>query len=190
MLNHFMKGAFVAMAILATGTTYAGSTSFSADEVERFISTMETLETRKAEFKNISDSEPENMNNMVASDGSMMFFRSLLSEIKQYPAEEKKLLKIFTDAGFKSTSHWATTGDKIMLAYMGHQMEMQNGAEHSAMEQMQQMTPEMLSMIPEDMRGMMEASMKMAKAVENISAADKAVLAPYLKRLDAITMEE
>ncbi len=177
---------FVVMCVLSAGAVHAGNTSFSADEVEGFIQAMETLEARRDEFKNIPDNEPGDMTKMIGNDGSVRVFRSFLPELQQYPAEEKKLLGIVRDAGFKSINHWATAGDKIMMTYMSVQMDDQSNAESQAMKEMLQMTPEMMAMIPEGMREMVTSSLKMARAAENVSAADKTVLAPYLARLEAV----
>ncbi len=189
MIKNSIRLIFIAAMLLGTSIISAGGASLKDKEVGQFISTMEILEVRREEFKSIPDNGPENLGDMIASDGSLMMFREVVKDVEQYPVEAKKLLDIVKNEGFKSIEDWGETGDKVMQVYMGIQMDTQEGEAHLMIEGMQQMTPEMMAMMPEGMRKVVEASLKVTEAAGNVSPADKAILEPHMARLEAAMME-
>jgi len=185
MMGKWIKLIFVTVAMLATSATFAGSATIKAEDVKGFISVMEAMGENEAEFEGMSDEVPP----MFDNDGSLMMFRGVLEQIKKDPVAGEKLSEVVDNAGFKSLEHWAEMGDKIMLTFMSVQSDAQSDEEKQAMHDMLNMTPEMISTIPESMRGVIESAQTMMKAMGNVTDADKAVLAPYVSKLEAAMME-
>lgn len=87
-------------------------------------------------------------------------------------------------AGFRNAEHWAETSQRVSMAYFALSMEGQNDPREEIEAQLQQIR----SMdVPAEqkamMEGMLQSSLSMLKAMENVSAADKAVVRPYLPQI-------
>jgi len=166
--------AFIQTAAMATAGTITSA------GVEKFITSMELL--NQADEKNLLSDIDLDMNDdfsdVISPSGKMIIFTTASEQLKSNPSDHTVLKNITKKSGFSSVSDWAHTGDNIMMVYMRTEMSAKE------FEQMKQLTPEMIAMIPQEQRQMLKSAMSLMRAVENVSQADIDTFAPYKKRFD------
>ena len=112
-----------------TGLAFANplqSSPLKPVDVENFIETMEYISAHEEEFAKTDALRPkasmEVLSRVVNDKGEIVMFRSMLPDLAKNPVEQRQLKKITKDAGFASLDHWALTGDRVFVAYMGTQV--------------------------------------------------------------------
>ncbi len=97
------------------------------------------------------------------------------------PALHKKMRAITKKHGF-SLADWASTGDQVFLAYMALQLDQQDAASIAAM---RDMDPALLANLPPEMRAQMDQAFTMMEAAEAVPQADKKIVKPLVRDLEA-----
>ncbi|MEX2468195.1 MAG: hypothetical protein WD396_00430 [Pseudohongiellaceae bacterium] len=82
--------------------------------------------------------------------------------------------------GFATAEEWATTGDRVIAAFIATQIS------SSDMEQMEQMTPEMLNQVPAQMRPQIERMLAMMATIRETPEADIEVVRPLAGELQQV----
>ena len=88
------------------------------------------------------------------------------------------MTELVTGFGFASAEEWATTGDRVVSAYMATQIS------PADMQQMEQFTPEMLDQMPAQMRPQIEVMLAMVETIRNIPEADIEVVRPLVPQME------
>lgn len=105
---------------------------------------------------------------------------------EQEPAFHYELNKTVISHGFTSAQRWAEIGDRVILAYGALKAEQENPMLWQLASRHQQVPPEMLSMWPEEAREQVNKALLVIRAFAGSSSEDRAAIAPYLARLDAV----
>lgn len=176
----------LAAALFAFSPAFA-ETPLTGDTVARFIETLEPveafgdrLEADKKLEKLFEQREPTPGKDFRPySDG-------VAALKKASPAEYEKLGALLKPQGF-SQADWASTGDRVMLAYMANRMEKENpGYEKQMAEmkaQMAAMDPAMLAQMPAQAKSGMLAAQAMVEAISKSPPADRAAVKPHMKAI-------
>jgi hypothetical protein len=97
-----------------------------------------------------------------------------------------ELSRIVRQQGFTSAESWALTGDRVVLAYGAIKAEAESPEVLQLAQQMQGMDPQMLQLVPPQMRRQMEQAVSIARTLAQVPAADRHQVQPYVARLDRI----
>ena len=163
------------------------SVSLKSADIENFIETMEYVSAHEGEFANTKALRPKAsmdvLSRMVNDAGEIALFRLMLPELAKNPAEQRQLKKITKDAGFGSLDHWAFTGDRVFVAYMGTQVSEKDRAQMR--QSLAAMTPEMLAMMPANVKQQMQQAAALSKAMSNVAPEDVEAIRPFVARLEA-----
>ena len=173
-------GAILAVWTL-TAAAAASAAPLSADQIERFIASLddlktfgERLETEGKTAGSFSDFAP------APGEAFAPYSRGIahLKSVGEYGA----LNAIVRRHGFRDGEVWAGVGDRVMAAYMANMMAAENPdmAEMAAA-----MTPEMMAQMPPSMREQMAAALSVMETVRNAPPEDRAAVAPFMDKLDA-----
>ncbi len=169
----------VLLAFFQTAAIATAGTITSAG-VEKFITSMELLS--QAEEQNLlSDIDLDmdgDFSNFISPSGKLIVFSAMSEKLKTNQSDYAVLKNITKKSGFSSVNEWGRTGDNIMMVYMRTEMSDSDFAD------LNQLTPEILAMIPQEQRQMMESAMSMMSAVQNVSQEDVDTFTPHKKRLD------
>ncbi|MEE9330029.1 MAG: hypothetical protein V3V30_07805 [Parvularculaceae bacterium] len=173
-----------------TGLAFANplqSSPLKPVDVENFIETMEYISAHEEEFAKTDALRPkasmEVLSRVVNDKGEIVMFRSMLPDLAKNPVEQRQLKKITKDAGFASLDHWALTGDRVFVAYMGTQVTEKDRAQMR--QSLAAMTPEMLAMMPASVKQQMQQATALSKAMSNVAPEDVEAIRPFVARLEA-----
>ena len=97
-----------------------------------------------------------------------------------------ELSRIVRQQGFTSAESWALTGDRVVLAYGAIKAEAESPEILQLAQQMQGMDPQMLQLVPPQMRQQMEQAVSIARTLAQVPQADRHNVQPYVARLDQI----
>lgn len=97
-----------------------------------------------------------------------------------------ELGRIVRQYGFTSAESWALTGDRVVLAYGAIKAEAESPEILQLAQQMQRMDPQMLQLVPPEMRQQMEQAVSIARTLAQVPAADKRSVRPYTAQLDRV----
>jgi hypothetical protein len=105
---------------------------------------------------------------------------------RESTADYSELGRIVRQYGFTSAESWALTGDRVVLAYGAIKAEAESPEILQLAQQMQGMDPQMLQLMPPEMRQQMEQAVSIARTLAQVPAADKQSVRPYTAQLDRI----
>jgi len=97
-----------------------------------------------------------------------------------------ELSRLVRQHGFTSAESWALTGDRVVLAYGAVKAEAESPEILRLAQQMQGMDPQMLQLVPPEMRQQMEQAVSIARSLALVPAEDKVSVRPYVGQLDRI----
>lgn len=98
--------------------------------------------------------------------------------------EYAELTGIVTAVGFTSAERWAEVGDQIILAYGALKAEQESPQLFAMASEFQGVNPQMLAMLPPEMRLQVEQAMQIVQAFSQVPVSDRDALRPYLGRID------
>lgn len=110
--------------------------------------------------------------------------RGVLALEREYVDMHARLGAIVRGKGFTSTRSWAETGDRIIVTYGAVKVEAESPELLALAQSGSAMDPAMLQLLSPEMRMQMEMAMLAAKALAQVSEADKQLIRPYIARLD------
>jgi len=152
-------------------------------EIDNFISAMpatqevgEKMQAEGVEIDWVDQMAPK------AGEEFRPYSKSLSVLKEEQPARVKELSSAVKPHGFSSAEDWAETGDKAMKAYIAVTMERENP---QGFQMPAEMTPEMLAMVPPQMRAQIEAAMAMMAAVEATPEPDRVAMRKKYDSFDA-----
>lgn len=97
-----------------------------------------------------------------------------------------ELSSIVRQHGFTSAESWALIGDRVVLAYGAIKAEAESPEILLLAQQMQNMNPQMLQLMPPELRVQMEQAVSIARTLALVSTADKNSVRPYIGKLDQL----
>jgi len=103
---------------------------------------------------------------------------------REHASMHARLGTIVRDKGFTSAQSWAETGDRIIITYGAVKVEAESPELLALAQSGSTMDPAMLQLLNPEMRMQMEMAMMAAKALAQVSEADKQLIRPYIARLD------
>lgn len=114
-------------------------------------------------------------------------FTAAVAQMRTHQAHEE-LLAIVQRRGFADLEQWAQTGDRVMRAFVAAKMDAEaprmNDQMKQALEQLERSG--MPASQKEQMRQMMMSSQQMMGALNDVPAADKAAVTPFIPMIDAL----
>ncbi|MCK5750234.1 MAG: hypothetical protein KAH44_28715 [Oricola sp.] len=172
--------------VFVTGA-FAADAPLTADAAKRFVASLDSVKTLADEFEASGKTEALELDAMPkAGEPFKPYSKSIAALKDQYPADYTKLQSAVKPHGFNA-EEWGSVGDRVMVAYLARKMEKENP---DAMAQMAQMDPNMLNMMPPEMKAQVMQAKAMLDAVAAAPAEDKAVVAEVEGDLDAFMEEE
>lgn len=103
---------------------------------------------------------------------------------QRYPEAHQTLENIVRHSEFTSTESWALAGDRIVLTYGAVKAEAESPQMLALAASGGTLDPDLLQLLDPETRARMELAWKAARILAQVSAADKAVIRPYIARLD------
>lgn len=191
-----MRQAILA-ALTLTGSIFlvggALAQSFDGADVEGFIAVMEGAEDIGERYKDKPESKAlqsqmdvdvTDFGALLDEDGDFRVFRLSAEAMSRSPdaAPVKDYRKLVTANGFADLGTFGATADAIMMAWMATRL---SGEDLGGMDAMGDIPPEMMAMMPPEVRAQMAGVMKLGRALERVPAEDIDALRPYQARLDA-----
>ncbi len=179
-MRHALLTAAGALAALA-GSAFAQS--FSGEDVQNFITIMEEMETLSERYPDEDLAgdlgiEPGDMSAMISEDGNMTIFSRIAEGLDGSTDAQQAARNAILENGFDSLPDWGETSDSIMMAYLATEMD------PADMAGMDQVTPEMMAMMPPSARAQMETVRRMMDAIKNVPQDDIDTLRPYRGQLE------
>lgn len=167
-------------ALMVLLASVASAADLTGQDVQLWIKTMPALE-------DWLDKQEEKMPEADLAEGD-----TDINAIFQRGIQDLKNAGIYDDfnkevkaAGFRNVEHWADVSQHISLAFIA--LEMADSKEVSASQLEAQLKEIRGSSLPAEQKQMLEqmlnASLSMMKAVDKVSAADKAAVLPYREQL-------
>ncbi len=103
---------------------------------------------------------------------------------EKFPADYKKLGGLVSKHGFNSAESWATTGDDVMLSYVALKTLESNPQAMASLQAMDNMTPEMLAMMPPEAKAQMEQAKVMMQMVGAVPPANREAVKPFAGEIE------
>ncbi|MEM6648919.1 MAG: hypothetical protein AAF603_01565 [Pseudomonadota bacterium] len=164
-------------------SSMANAQSFTSADVEKFISTMTALKNFGDQYPDVKMDVNDNLStanglqSLLDSDGKISMFSTIAEHVMASPASGD-FRKVIKDNGFASVNGFGEKADAIMMAYLALKTD------QADMQQLDQMDPAMLSMMPPQVREQISAAKKMMQAVSSVPSEDIAALRPVLGQLE------
>ena len=157
-------------------------TALTAARIEKFLDSVTDVDSFGEELKAAGHEDIVSSNMKVHENGKFSPYQMSIDALKKdRVADYKKLGAIVKKHGFKSQEDWASAGDGVMLTYSA----LKAGGNMPDYEEMTaQMTPETMAMMPPEAKAQMEAAMVMMKTLSSVTEEQKAVVSPYVSRID------
>lgn len=175
---------FMAALAISLGAP-AAAQSFTEQDVEKFITAMEA-------FSEVSDDWPDDFDVEVDTDeggdklarvlddeGRLVVFSTMLGKMKTDDRVESDIRRITRESGFRSPEAFGVTADDILMAYIAIEADIDAS-------DLEKITPEMLEMMPADVRAQMEPVFRFVEAIEAVPEADIAMIEPFMPRIQAV----
>ncbi|MBB4658515.1 hypothetical protein [Parvularcula dongshanensis] len=177
-----------AAACAAAFSSAALAQSFTGKDVESFMTLMDRVEGLRDKYpdEELQASLPDGpmgFSDLLGADGRFKIFSTMadrLGEMSSSPAA-RDFSSAVKESGFKSLGSFGDTADSIMMAYMALSMD-EDAFE--GMEELKNMDPSMLAMMPEGVRTQMAGISKLAEAVQAVPEDDLDTLRPYQDELN------
>jgi len=98
----------------------------------------------------------------------------------------RELSEVVRQHGFTSAESWARVGDRVVLAYGAIKAEAESPEILQMASQMEAMDPQMLELLPPDVRRQMDQALAIARAIAAVPQADREQVRPFVGQLDRI----
>lgn len=169
---------------LALVATSSQAGSLSQSDLDKYIRSIELMKASDSEtIKSIEESlhNNDNMSFDIDENGNIALMSQMFNALS---GDQKSALEGLVDnAGFSSLSKWISLGDKVSAAMIALEMK-KNPVDTS------EMTPEMLAMIPPEMRKQFEGAMRIMEAAKKVPADDIAIVEANYSKLQAVMEDE
>lgn len=161
----------------------AAAGNFTPQDVKNFIKVSEQLDGLEDRYPDadlgINTNDPSAFSQMIDENGNLIAYQRIMKNMPEGPARQEVITAIKGN-GFPSTDKFTKIADSIIMAYMSIELGKQD------MNGMDQMTPEMLAMMPPSVQEQMGPVIKLMSAAKNVPQEDKDTLAPHLADLEAV----
>lgn len=178
---------FLLLLLLALPPHLEASTSLGQTSIEAYITSLEQVsqlgERLRAEGKQSFLEREISPRSGEPFDPHARGVRALQREsVDDY----SELSRIVRQYGFTSAESWALIGDRVVLAYGAIKAEAESPEILLLAQQMQNMNPQMLQLMPPELRVQMEQAVSIARTLAQVSTADKTSVRPYVGKLDQL----
>lgn len=173
--------------LLFVSGAFAADGALTVDAAKRFVASLDSVKTLAEDFEESGKAEALQFDAMPkAGEPFKPYSKSIAALKDKYPADYSKLQSSVKPHGFNA-EEWGAVGDRVMVAYLARKMEKENP---DAMAQMAQMDPNMLNMMPPEMKAQVMQAKAMLEAVAAAPAEDKKAVAEVEDELDAFMEDE
>ncbi len=161
---------------------------FSETEMEKFIASLESLNSSPTDILALQRYMAEMQNNfagMVDDDGQLRFFGKMVEWSVLNPDERAIISRASNSAGFASLNEWGATGDIVFTAFLALETPAE---EIAAVEQRYSLVsePGYTNSLSDTERENLLAVMAMFKALKSVSPSTLAIVRPYRDRLSVV----
>ena len=164
---------------LSIGNNALAISALTSNAAESFVSSLTDVNMLASEMKQDGKDNFFEANNEPVPGEKFEPYSGALPELKkQYPAEYKKLGNIIENHGFASQESWASTGDKVMLAYIASKMPIPAAAA------MPQIPAGMEHLMPPEAKAEMAKGLAALKTIRDVPQAHKDIVAPLIPQID------
>ncbi len=171
-----------AVLLLAAGPAFAGDTALTADAAKRFVASLPSVESLGKKLEAEGRTDEMRVDTQPKPGEEFKPFSNAVKALKmKHPSDYGELSSAVKPHGF-NPEDWGLAGDKVMIAYMALKMDKENPG---VMAQMEAIDPEMLKMMPPEMKAQMEQVKMMMETVADASPEDKKAVAEVEDELDA-----
>lgn len=168
--------------LLAAGPAFAGEGALTADAAKRFVASLPSVESLGKKLEAEGRADEMRFDTQPKAGEEFKPFSNAVKALKmKYPSDYGELSSAVKPHGF-NPEDWGVAGDHVMIAYLALKMEKENPG---AMAQMEAMDPEMLKMMPPEVKAQIEQVKMMMKTVADASPEDKKAVAEVEDELDA-----
>lgn len=187
-LTRVICGSFLMLLVMSPAQALP---ALDGNGITSFLATLGPLRKLGEKYQDDDFDKAMSARNMAAAKSGKPLSAAVaeLPKHKGYP----EFMAVIRGQGFSSAESWAAIGDRIITAYVTHQMT----AEHpdskqdmaqamASMNNNPNLTPEQAAAIQQ----MMQSSMGMMKAYTNAPKEDVAAIMPYLPQIKATFEEE
>lgn len=185
-----MKKIIFVLITLLTISAPASAADLSAEDAKAFVATLQPLGELTEKMQADGNLDALELDPFPEAGKPFQPFTSALAALEGQNPEGLKQIAAIARAGGFTTDNWATTGDRVMLAYMAAKMEKESPAARAELEQMEKMGPEMLAQLPPAMAEQMRGVIAMVQAVKNVPAGDVAVITPLLPAIERFSAQQ
>lgn len=175
--------------ILMLVTSFALAANLTKNDVERWMKHAPQLQTwiEQQESKFDEEALPDD----IFDQDAMAKYG--LQQLKQAGIYDELTKRVKT-AGYENIEHWIADSQKISMAYMAITLQNETGGQGTKSELLaQQKELDAMNMPAESkamMQAMLDGALAMLESVEATTAADKAAVKPYFKKIGEILGDE
>lgn len=171
-----------AFVLVIAGASANDTKPLTEDEAKRFVAALEDTHAFGKALESEGKAEALDVQLRPKAGEPFRPYTNAVAAMKEkLPGEHAQLSKVVGAHGF-TAENWASTGDRVMVAYMAERMARDNP---DAMAQMAAMDASMLNMLPPEMKAQIEPMLAIANAVKDAPPADRAAVRPVMGDLDA-----
>ena len=168
--------------LFAAGPAFAGEAALTADTAKRFVASLPSVESLGKKLEAEGRTDEMRVDTQPKPGEEFKPFSNAVKALKmKHPSDYGQLSSAVKPHGF-NPEDWGLAGDQVMIAYLALMMEKENPG---VMAQMEAIVPEMLKMMPPEMKAQMEQAKMMMATVAAASPEDKKAVSEVEDELDA-----
>ncbi|RAU19583.1 hypothetical protein DN062_00400 [Nitrincola tibetensis] len=186
-MKQWLVSTFAVCMLLVFGSASAQMTTLDPQSIDAYLNSLPKVEAlgRKLENEGKGDAwlkevTPEIGQNFNPHQQGV----TLLSQ--EEPDAYQELTQIIRQHNFTSAERWAEVGDRIILAYGALKAESESPEMFAMAAEFDSVNPQMLQMLPPEIRQQVEQAMQIVRAFAQVSDSDKQQVRPFLSRIDTV----
>ncbi len=177
--------AVAALLVALAVPAFAGD--LTAADAKKFVASMEDVKQLDSKLEREGKKDALLKSLMPKPGEPFAPFTNLVAALeKSDPALHKELGGLTGKHGFASSRAWGAVGDKVILAYTSIKI----GEDPQMQAMVEQMTPEMLSQVPEGMREHMEGLLAVVEQMKDVPPGDVEIVRALQPELDRLLEEQ
>jgi len=168
-------------------------------KIEQYLSTLPSLERLEEKYKASDNGENEEYPSMLDSpEMTRTPITNGLTLLRDHPSYEEFKV-IVTNANFSNPEQWASTGDKIMMAYSAYQLKNPENADAPSIDEIKKNMQEDLEKISTNQFISAEQKQTLINKIENsmallndpnyIDSENISIISPFVGRLNTLFKE-
>lgn len=163
----------------------AHASDLKSSTIESFLSSLQDVQ---AIFEDSGESEldEEFTDNADWNMDFTSMYSDMVEELGNHPPTQRKVSAVAERHGFENLEQWGRIGDRIFTAYMAIQAEGQPAMDTGAMENYMALMENLPETEKQNMRKMMESTVRSNEVIRNAPARDIEAVRPYTDEITAL----